>query len=144
MDELSYKNRIAALWLLAIVAFVGYRTLAVNEQAREVSLLGNQDFASYLLVMMTFAFLSLILPSRLNRLMNMIAGGIFLVLQSIMLADGAFGYPSGTFNAMTGVTVVATGSIVWLAFRWPRRGHGLRNEGSDVGIEEPASTARAA
>ncbi|HET9310900.1 MAG TPA: hypothetical protein VFP41_06715 [Actinomycetota bacterium] len=144
MDELSYKIRIAALWLLAIVAFVGYRILAVSEQAREVSLLGNQDFASYLLVMMTFAFLSLILPSRLNRLLNMIAGGIFLVLQSIMLADGAFGYPSGTFNAMTGVTLVGMASIVWLAFRWPRREHVLRNKGSDVGIEEPASTAHAA
>jgi hypothetical protein len=144
MDELSYKVRIAALWLLAIVAFFGYRTLAVGEQAREVSLLGDQDFATYLLVLMAFAFLSLIVPSRLNRLMNMIAGGIFVVLQSIMLADGAFGYPSGIFNVMTGVTVVATASIVWLAFRWPGREHGLRRAGSEVGIEEPASTPRAA
>jgi hypothetical protein len=144
MDELSYKVRIAALWLLTIVAFFGYRTLAVGEQAREVSLLGNQDFASYLLVMMAFAFGSLILPSRLNRLMNMIAGGIISVLQLIMLVDGALGYPSATFNAMTGVTLVTTASIVWLALRWPGRARKLRDEGSGIGIEEAASAPRAA
>jgi hypothetical protein len=144
MDELSYKIRISVLWLLAIVAFFGYRTLAVSEDAKNVSLLENQDFASYLLVMMAFAFLSLILPIRLNRLMNMIAGGLIMVLQLIMLVDGASGYPSETFNAMTGVTVVATASIVWLAVRWPRAARELRNDRSGIEIEERAAAPHAA
>ena len=145
MDQLSYKVRIAALWLLAIVAFVAYRTVAVSEQAKEVSLLGNQDFTSYLLVMMAFAFLSLVLTSRLNRLVNMIAGAIFLVLQGIMLVDGLIGYPSEAFNVMTGVTVVAMGSIVWLAFRWPRGAMAPgRDTGFDVRIEESTSRSHAA
>jgi hypothetical protein len=125
MDELSYKVRIAALWLLGIVAFFAYRTVAVSENAKEVSLLGNKDFTSYLLVLMGFAFLSLTLPSRLNRLMNVVAGAIFLVLQLIMLGDGVSGYPSEIFNVMTGVTVVAMASIVWLAYRWPGGARGI-------------------
>lgn len=148
MDELSYKIRIAALWLLGIVAFFAYRTLAVSEQAREVSLLGNRDFTSYLLVMMAFAFLSLTMTRRLNRLMNMIAGAIFLVAQSIVLGDGLVGYPSETFNVMTGVTVVAMASIVWLAFRWPRGARGVltqaRDTGSEAGIRVTAPTSDAA
>ena len=145
MDQLSYKVRMAALWFLAIVAFVAYRTVAASEQAKEVSLLGNQDFTSYLLVMMAFAFLSLILTSRLNRSMNMIAGAIFLILQMIMLADGLIGYPSRSFNVMTGVTVVAMASIVWLAFRWPRRTMAQgRQRDFDVRIEESTSRSHVA
>lgn len=119
MDELSYKVRIATLWLVAIVAFFAYRTLAIAAGANEVSLLGDRDFVSYLAVMMGFAFLSLMLPSRFDRLVNLVAGAIFSVLQVIMLIDGWVGYPSETFNVMTGATVVATASIAWLAFRWP-------------------------
>jgi hypothetical protein len=122
MDELSYKVRIAALWLLSTVAFFAYRTIALSEGAgagelHQVSLLTNQDFALYLLVMMVFGFLSLVLPSRLNRLTNMIAGAVVGVAQVII--DGLVGYPSAVFNLMTGVTVVAMAAVIWLAFRWP-------------------------
>lgn len=118
MDDLAYKVRLSALWLLGMVAFFAYRTLAVSQGATEVSLLGNRDFSTYLLVMMAFAFLSLVLGSRLSRLTNLIAGAIFLVLQAIMLGDGLAGYSSETFNLMTGVTVVAMASVVWFAYRW--------------------------
>ena len=132
MDEqLGYKVRIAALWLLGIIAFFAYRTLAVSEQAREVSLLGDQDFASFLGIMMVFAFLSLTLPSRLNRVTNMIAGGIFLALELIMLADGLVGYGSEPFNAMTGVTVMSMASVMWLAFRWGHGARGVRTQWHD-------------
>ena len=141
MDGLSYKVRIGALWLLGIVAFFGYRTLAASEHAKEVSLLGNSDFASYLLVMMAFAFLSLMLPHALNRLTNMIAGAIFLVAQVIMLVDGLAGYGSATFNMMTAATVVAMASVVWLAFRWPRAETAERRE---MGPRAVSSTPRPA
>lgn len=119
MDALAYKVRISALWLLHIVAFFAYRTLALNEGATEVSVLEAGDFAAYLLVAMGFAFLSLVLNGRLNRLTNLIAGGIFLILQLIMLVDGVLGSPSSPFNWMTGATVVMMASVVWFAFRWP-------------------------
>jgi hypothetical protein len=147
MDELSYKVRIGALWLLAIVAFFAYRALALSVHAKEVSLLGDRDFASYLLVMMAFAFLSLTLPSRLNRLTNVIGGWIFFVAQLVMLGDGLIGYPSETFNLMTGVTVVAFGSIIWFAFRLPvgtRAALTTPRDKAEVGTRVSASTSYAA
>lgn len=88
--------------------------------AGEVSVLGNDDFATYVLIAMGFAYLALILPSRLDRLTNIIAAAIFGVLQAIMLVDGITAYPDATFNLMTGATVLIMASIVWLAFRWPK------------------------
>ena len=66
--------------------------------AGEVSVLGNDDFATYVLIAMGFAYLALILPSRLDRLTNIIAAAIFGVLQAIMLVDGITAYPDATFN----------------------------------------------
>lgn len=120
MHQLSYKVRISILWLLAIVGFFAYRTLAVSEGATEVSVLGNDDFATYLLVAMGLAFLSLVLPSRLDRLTNIIAGSIFGVAQAIMFVDGITAYPVATFNLMTGATVVIMASIILFAYRWPK------------------------
>lgn len=120
MHDLSYRVRISALWLLLMVGFFAYRTIAVSEGVTEVSLLGNGDFASYLAVAMGFFFLSLVLPSRLNRPTNIIAGAVFAVAQVAMLADGWIGYPSASFNLMTGATVVAAATIIWFAYRWPK------------------------
>jgi amino acid transporter len=117
MEALAYKVRLAAFWLLSTVAFFAYRTLALSADATEVSVLGD-DFAPYLLVMMGFGFLALTLPTRLNRLVNLIAGAIVGIAQVIMLIDGLLGYPSATFNLMTGATVVSMGAVVWLAYRW--------------------------
>lgn len=139
MDELSYKVRIAALWLLAMIAFFAYRTLALSDGATEVSLLGDRDFASYLLVMMLFAFLSLILPRRLNRLTNIIAGAIFGAAQAIMLVDGTVGYGWRAFNLMTGASVVVLASIVWFANRWPPGTHEAQTHEVHARVPEPAA-----
>jgi hypothetical protein len=123
MHDLSYKVRISTLWLLFVVGFFAYRTLALSEGATEVSVLGNDEFATYLLVAIGFAFLSLVLPTRLDRLTNIIAGAIFVVGQIGMFVDGITAYPDSSFNLMTGATVVIVASIVWLALRWPKEAH---------------------
>lgn len=115
---LSSKLRLALLWLLSAVAFFAYRTLALSEDATEVSLLGNGDFATYLLTLMAFGFLCLLLPLQLNRLMNLVAGAVIGVAQVAMLADGIVGYPSASFNLMTGAALVNVAAILWLAYRW--------------------------
>lgn len=119
MQDLSYKVRISTLWLLFMVGFFAYRTLVLSAGAPEVSLQADDEFATYLLVAMGFAFLSLVLPSRLDRLTNIIAGSVVGVAQVAMFADGITGYPDAIFNLMTGATVVIMASIVWLALRWP-------------------------
>jgi len=120
-DHLSYRLRISALWILQMVAFFAYRTIAVGEGVTEVSVLSNSELATVLLVMMVFVFLSLALANlRFNRLMNIIAGTVFLVVQLIMLVDGLTAYPGQSFNLMTGASAVFMGSVVWLAYRWLR------------------------
>jgi hypothetical protein len=119
MQDVTYRIRISTLWLLFMVGFFAYRTLALSESATEVSLLANDEFATYLVIAIGFAYLSLVLPSRLARLANIIGGTIFGVGQIAMFADGITGYPDSTFNLMTGATVVITASIIWLALRWP-------------------------
>jgi hypothetical protein len=121
MEELSFRIRISALWVLHIVAFFAYRTLALSENVTEVSMLSNADFASYLVVMIAITFLSLTLTGRTNRLLNIIAGVIVGVTQIIMFVDGIVGYPSAGFNVMTGATIVIAGAIVWFALRLPKR-----------------------
>ena len=120
MEESSYKIRISVFWVLHIVAFFAYRTFAVSDGATEVSVLGNNDLASYLLGMMVFTFLTLILKRQNNRLMNIIGGSIMGVAQVIMIVDGLIGYPTASFNWMTGATIVILASIVWFAVKWPK------------------------
>ena len=121
MDDLSYKVRIAALWILFIIAFFIYRTLALSIGATEVSMLDNTDFASMMLALMLFTCLSLTLDSKTNRTVNLIAGGIFFAVQMIMLIDGVVGYPSEPFNWMTGASLVIMALVFWLAKKWPKR-----------------------
>ena len=120
MNELAYKVRISVLWLMHIIAFLVYRTLAVGEGASEVSILDGVDLAPYVVGMMLFAFLSLVLPYRVNRSMNIIAASVVAATQIIMLVDGMVGYPSSVFNVMTGLTILIMIPIIWFAARWPK------------------------
>lgn len=119
MEELSYRVRISALWLFGMIAFFVYRTIAVSEGATEVSVLSNGELAQVLVLMMLFAFLTLLLPRRANRLMNTVAGAIFLVAWVVMFVDGITGYPTADFNIMTGAAAVMMAAVIWLARRWP-------------------------
>lgn len=118
---LSYKLRISTLWIMQMIAFTAYRTIAIAEGATEVSVLSSEELANVLLIMMVFAFLSLILGDRINRLTNIIAGSVFFLLNAIMLVDGLTAYPSARFNLMTGAEVVFAAAVVWFAFRWPKQ-----------------------
>lgn len=122
MEELSYRIRLSALWILQMIAFFAYRTIAVSEGVTEVSVLSNSELATILLVMMVFAFFSLTLTiQRLNRSMNIIAGAVFGVAHVAMFADGITAYPSQSFNLMTGASVVFVASVIWLAARWRKQ-----------------------
>jgi hypothetical protein len=121
VEELSYRVRITALWILHIVAFFAYRTLAASVDAFNVSILNNTDFASYMAVIMAITLLSLVLKGRANRSFNIIAGAVVGAGQIIMFVDGMVGYPAEPFNWMTGATIVFMGAVVWLAIKLPKK-----------------------
>jgi hypothetical protein len=118
MVEMAHKVRLALLWVVQMIAFFAYRTVAIDEGATEVSVRSNRELVIYLAVMMVFAVLTLTLTRRLNRVTNLIAGAIFLVLQLIMFVDGLVGYGAASFNWMTLATVVSMALVVWFAYRW--------------------------
>lgn len=121
MVDLSYKIRISLFWFLQMIAFFAYRTIALSEGATEVSELNNIDFATALAVIMLFGFLTLLLPTKHNRRMNIIAGSVFCLMQVIMIVDGLTAYPTAIFNLMTGVSVIAMAAVIWLAVKWPKQ-----------------------
>ena len=121
MDDLSYKVRIAVLWILFMVTFFAYRTMALSVDAQEVSLLGNSDCATFSLVIMLFTLLTLTVRSRTNRTINMIASGVFFGVQVIMLVDGMLGYASEPFNWMTGASLAIMALVFWFASKWPKQ-----------------------
>jgi hypothetical protein len=121
MDKSAYRIRFTALWILAMIAFIVYKTMAVNDGAKEVSLLSNGEFAIYLSIMGIFAILSLLLKGRASNSTNRIAGIVFGVAQIIMFVDGITGYPTAMFNLMTGISIVALAAIVWITFRWKEK-----------------------
>ena len=121
MEELAYRLRISALWILGMVSYFAYRTIALSEGVTEVSVLSNTEMATVLGVMMLFAFLSLMLKNPTNRSVNMVAGTVLAVGLLALFIDGITAYPSAIFNLMTGISVVFMAAVVWLANRSPKR-----------------------
>jgi hypothetical protein len=121
MEGLSYKVRISVLWILFIITYFIYRTLALSVDATNVSILGNVEFASMMLALMLFTVLTLTLDNKTNRTVNMVAGGVFFAVQVIMLIDGMVGYSSEPFNWMTAASLVITALVFYFALRWPKQ-----------------------
>jgi hypothetical protein len=115
MEELVFKIRLTALWILAMIAFFAYRTIAISQGVTEVSVLSNRELVTVLLIMMLFALLTLLLPYKVNRSVNFVAGIVFAVLELIMLGDGLTAYPKAVFNMMTGAFIIFMAVIIWLS-----------------------------
>ena len=121
MKKFPYKIIISALWLMEIIAFIAYRTLALNQNAHNASLLKNEELLGYLIALMTFAFLTLILKNQINRRTNIIAGFVMGGVQIIMFIDGFVEYSITDFNLITGTTIVSTFLILCFAYNWPKK-----------------------
>ena len=121
MEGLSYKIRFTVLWVLGMVGFVIYRTMALNQNATNVSLLSTGELITILAIMLLFALLSLFLDYKLNRQTNIIAGAVFLVIEIIMIVDGLTSYPREWFNLPTGAVIVLMAAVIWFAARWGKQ-----------------------
>lgn len=121
MEGLAYKIRFTVLWVLGMIGFFVYRTMAVNQGATNVSLLSTGELITILAIMLLFALLSVLLPFKLNRTANIIGGVILLGIEIIMIVDGLTSYPSEWFNLLTGAVIVLMAAIIWLAVRWGKQ-----------------------
>jgi hypothetical protein len=121
MVDFWNRFKFPALWILYIIGYIVYRTLALNAGATNVSLLSTQEFITILVLLSVITILSVILKGQVFRSLTIIGGIIFLAVQIIMFVDGITSYPSAVFNIPTGATIVVLTALVWFAFRLPKK-----------------------
>jgi hypothetical protein len=121
VEDLSTKIRFTVLWVLGMIGFFIYRTMAVNQDAYNVSLTSTRELITILAVMLLFALLSLFTSFKINRQINIIAGIVFLVIEIIMIVDGLTSYPKEWFNLPTGAVIVLMAAVIWFAVRWGKQ-----------------------
>jgi hypothetical protein len=121
MGKLWKRFIFPALWILYIIGYILYRTMALSDGATNVSLLSTQEFIIILVILAVITILSVILKGGIFRSLNFIAGIVFLVMQIIMFADGITSYPSALFNIATGATIVVLAMLVIFAFKLPKQ-----------------------
>jgi hypothetical protein len=121
MGELWKRVRFPALWILYIIGYIAYRTMANADGATNVSLLSTSEFITIISILSVITILSLILKGSIFRSLTIIWGIVFLVVQIIMFVDGITSYPSAAFNIATGATIVVLGVLVIFAFRLPKQ-----------------------
>ena len=125
MVELTkYTKRFVVLWLIGILAFIGYVYFAINETNPEyrsnISLTTNQEIISVLIVLIVLTILSVILKGSTNRLTNLIGGVILLIGFLAVFIDAVTVNLSGIYNLMMGVDVIIMIIIIVFANRIPK------------------------
>jgi hypothetical protein len=125
MVELTkYTKRFVVLWLLGILAFIGYVYFATNETNPEyrsnISLTTNQEIISVLIVLIVLTILSVIPKGSTNRLTNLIGGVILLIGFLAVFIDAVTVNLSGIYNLMMGVDVIIMIVIIVFANRIPK------------------------
>ena len=124
MVKLTHNNkRIVILWVLGILAFIGYAYFGTNEipiYRSNISLVSSQEIATVLIILIIFAVLSLFLKGSTNRSINIIVGSIFGIGFLAALIDGMDVNLSGIYNVMMGVEVIIMIIIIVFAYRMPK------------------------
>lgn len=126
---LSIRHQLSALWASATLCYLygDYFDLYVPGT---VTGLANGDnnldspttllaAAASLLVPALMVCLSLVLSSRVSRLLNLVGGVLFTVFVALVAVSSLEGWRS-FYVLYSVVEMCLTLSIAWLAWRWPR------------------------
>jgi hypothetical protein len=126
MEILRWKSRIAVLWIFMAVAMSAHAVLSfmvpeLVEETWEMEMGAGMMLlmALFWWVPMVMAVLSLTLKDSANRWANFIVGIVFTILNIVHLMEH-LAQPSADMILLIGSTIVVTGLIAWLAWRWPK------------------------
>ena len=61
-------------------------------------------------------FLSVALPARYNKLLNIVVGAFFTLLMALLMYSAGWYF----YKFFAGIETVLTALVVWYAWRWPR------------------------
>ncbi len=130
MPELTRKLRIVVLWIALAVGTVASMLLYLIEPGNlQDALQGRMEgetinagalilYASFILLPLVMAYLTLVLPYAANKWSNLVLGTGFTAFVAIDLFSGLGGYFGGAkFIMVFGIIVGAL--LVWEAWRWP-------------------------
>ena len=123
LELTKHSKRIGVLWVLGILAFLGYAYFGINEipvYRSNISLVSSQEIATVSILLIIFAVLSLILKDSLNRSLNIIGGSVLGLGFLATLVDGMDVNLSGIYNVMMGVEVIIMIIIIRFAYRMPK------------------------
>jgi len=124
MVGLTQNNKkIVILWVLGILAFIGYAYFGTNEipvYRSNISLVSSEEIATVLIILIIFAVLSLILKDSSNRSLNIIGGSVLGFGFLAALVDGMDVNLSGIYNLMMGVEMIIMIVIIVFAYRMPK------------------------
>lgn len=124
MEFTKYNKIITVLWVLGILAFVGYAYFATNETNPEyrsnISLITNQEIITVSIVLIILTIFSLILKGSTNRLTNLIVSSIFGIGFLAVFIDAATVNFIGIYNLMMGIDIIIMIIIIVFAYRMPK------------------------
>ena len=123
LELTKHSKRIGVLWVLGILAFLGYAYFGINEipvYRSNISLVSSQEIATVSILLIIFAVLSLILKDSLNRSLNIIGGSVLGLGFLAALVDGMDVNLSGIYNVMMGIEVIIMIIIIIFAYRMPK------------------------
>jgi hypothetical protein len=128
MEQLQHRIRIAVLWIFMAVAMSAHSVLAFMEKemveefwAMEMGPGMMLFMAIFWLVPLIMAFLSVTLKDSANRLVNIILGAIFTILNIFHLVEH-IANPSLHQIMIIGSTVIVTLLVFIYALKWPKQG----------------------
>lgn len=130
MPELTRKLRIVVLWITLAVGTVASLLLYLAEPGSlQDAMRGRMEgeninagqlifFASFILLPLVMAYLTLVLPHAAAKWSNLVLGVGFIAFVAIDLFSNLGGYFGGSKFIMV-FGIVAGAVLVWEAWRWP-------------------------
>jgi hypothetical protein len=126
MEILRWKTRIAVLWVFMAVAMSAHSIFSFMVPELVEEMWGMEMGQGMMLLMalfwwipMVMAVLSLTLKDSANRWANFILGIVFTILNIVHFTEH-LSPPSACQILIVGSTIVVTGLIAWLAWKWPK------------------------
>jgi hypothetical protein len=131
VETLTFKVRIAVLWIFMAVAMSAHGVLSFMEPGAIEQMVSGQIegmamgpammlfMAIFWWIPLVMAFLSVTLKDAVNRRVNMVLAIIFTILNIYHLIEHIM-KPSPAQLLLIASTVVVTALIIWYAAKWPR------------------------
>lgn len=130
--RINIKFKLAALWTSVMFCYVygDFFTLFVPGHIQDLmdgkSGIGNTTplkllaFAVLMTIPAVMIFLSLALKPKISRILNITAGLFFTLIMALIIVTSISEWMI-FYIYLAVVEVILTGSIVWLALKWPRQ-----------------------